>query len=108
VAADGRGATLVVKNARVIVDEGTVIETGSVAMAGEQIASVTEDAIEAPNARPIDASGKTVLPGLIDAHVHIAEEPGTGAFGEQYLAFGTTAIRDVGGVLERLIAWRAR
>lgn len=97
-----------VENGRVIVGDGTVLERGTVVVAGERIVSVTEEPVEAPGARRIDASGKTVLPGLIDAHVHVAEEPGTGVLGRQYLAFGTTSIRDVGGPLDSLLAWRER
>lgn len=101
-------AALVVENARVIVGDGTVMERGSVAVARDRIVTVTEGLVEAPDARRIDAAGKTVLPGLIDAHVHVAEEPVTGDLGRQYLAFGTTSIRDVGGPLDSLLAWRER
>jgi imidazolonepropionase-like amidohydrolase len=97
-----------VENARVIVGDGTVLERGSVVVAGEWIVSVTDEEVEASEARRIDASGKAVLPGLIDAHAHVAEEPGTEAFGRQHLAFGTTSIRDVGGPLDSLLAWRER
>lgn len=67
----GQEPTLVVENGRVIVGDGTVLEEASVAVAGDSILSVTEGPVEAPDARRIDASGKTVLPGLIDAHVHL-------------------------------------
>lgn len=69
-------ATLVVENGRVIVGDGTVLERGTVVVAGDRILSVTEEPVEAPEARRIDASGKTVLPGLIDAHVHLTIGPG--------------------------------
>lgn len=62
--------TLIVENGRVIIGDGTVLERGTVVVGGERILSVTEEPVEAPGARRIDASGKTVLPGLIDSHVH--------------------------------------
>lgn len=67
----GQEPTLIVENGRVIVGEGTVLESGSVIIAGDRIVAVTEGAVEAGNARRIDATGKTVLPGLIDANVHL-------------------------------------
>lgn len=69
--ASGQEPTLIVENARVIVGEGTVLERGSVIVAGDRIVEVTEEAVAAGNARRIDATGKTVLPGLIDANVHL-------------------------------------
>lgn len=72
----GRTPTLVVENARVIVGDGTVLERASVVVSGERIVSVTDEPVEAPDARRIDASGKTVLPGLIDAHTHLIVPPG--------------------------------
>ncbi|PKD45162.1 amidohydrolase family protein [Rhodohalobacter barkolensis] len=67
--------TLVIENGRVIIGNGTVLEQASVVVAGDSIYSVTQKPIEAPDARRIDASGKTVLPGLIDAHVHLTIPP---------------------------------
>lgn len=67
--------TLVVENGRVIVGDGQVMEDASVVVAGDSIVSVTSDSAQAPGARRIDASGKTVLPGLIDAHVHLTIPP---------------------------------
>ena len=54
----------------------------------------------------IDAKGMTVLPGLIDAHIHIGIDPDHD--GRLYLSAGVTSARDTGGVLDRLIALRAR
>lgn len=75
--ASGQEPTLIVENGRVIVGDGTVLEGASVVVAGERILEVTDGPVEAPDARRIDASGKTVLPGLVDAHVHLLVEPGS-------------------------------
>lgn len=69
--ASGQEPTLIVENGRVIVGEGTVMERGSVIVAGDRIVGVTEEAVAVDDARRIDASGKTVLPGLIDGNVHL-------------------------------------
>ncbi len=53
---------------------GTVIEDGAVAIADGRIAAVgpaTELAADYPEARLIDAAGKVVMPGLINAHTHV-------------------------------------
>jgi amidohydrolase family protein len=57
-------------------------------------------------ARAIDAHGMTVLPGLIDAHVHVGREPDHD--GRLYLSAGVTSARDTGGVLDAHLALRAR
>jgi enamidase len=109
-AADGQEPTLVIENGRVIVGSGTVLERATVVIAGERILSVTEDQVDAPAARRIDAAGLTVLPGLIDAHVHItigpevADSASLAAFLEQsttrilrdFLGHGVTTIRSTG------------
>lgn len=74
VVAAGQQPTLVVENGRVVVGDGTVLERGSVVIAGDRIVSITEEPVEAPGARRIDAAGKTVMAGLIDTHVHLLME----------------------------------
>lgn len=64
----------VVENGRVIVGDGIVLERGSVIVAADRVLSVSEEPVDLPGVRRIDASGKTVLPGLIDAHVHLLVE----------------------------------
>ncbi|MEO7724697.1 MAG: hypothetical protein ABIU29_08435, partial [Chthoniobacterales bacterium] len=73
------------------------------------------------NAEPIDGAGKTILPGLIDMHVHIG---GPGGFYEDwtkfdpakaneraleaYLYCGVTAVRSVGDKVDDMIKLRNR
>lgn len=58
------------------------------------------------NATVIDGKGKFLMPGLWDAHVHLVD------MGEAtiplLLAYGITSVRDMGGDIEKLRAWRAR
>ncbi|MBV6658497.1 MAG: amidohydrolase family protein [Devosiaceae bacterium] len=84
-----------------------------VLVADGQIAEVSETAIAATADRTIDARGKTLMPGLIDAHVHIAAASANLAELEamsptyvahwtarnlsQMLDRGFTTVRDVGG-----------
>ncbi len=67
-------ADLTITNARIITGTGEVIENGSVLIKGNRILSVENEDYSAGDSNVIDANGKTVLPGLIDAHVHLLIE----------------------------------
>lgn len=62
---------LVITNARILDGTGRVIKRGSVVVRDGKIASVSATAPAANGARVIDAGGKTVMPGFIDAHRHL-------------------------------------
>lgn len=107
----------ILKNATLIDGTGSKpIEGSVVAIEGEKIlyAGNAENwkSPEGKSAHEIDLSGRTILPGLIDSHVHIAAEclPDStmaGPWGwstlimlkhaQNTLAAGITTIRDVGG-----------
>jgi imidazolonepropionase-like amidohydrolase len=63
---------LTIVNARILDGKGGVIERGSVVVRGGTIVSVGTGAAPAGGQR-IDAQGRTVMPGFIDAHRHIAQ-----------------------------------
>jgi imidazolonepropionase-like amidohydrolase len=85
----------------------------SVLVEGDRIVEVSEGSLRASGARRIDAGGRTLMPGLIDAHVHavlttmdlaalekkplmlVAQEARVVL--EGMLARGFTAVRDAGG-----------
>ncbi|GAA0833989.1 MAG: peptidase M38 [Cupriavidus sp.] len=50
---------------------GALLARHDVLIDGERIVEVSAAAISAPHAKVIDVSGKTVMPGLIDLHVHV-------------------------------------
>ena len=62
------------------------------------------------NAQIIDASGKFLIPGLVDSHLHLtaAGEPNGSRefFLPLLLANGITTVRDMGGYLESLVPLR--
>jgi imidazolonepropionase-like amidohydrolase/ABC-type multidrug transport system permease subunit len=106
-----RGESYLVRGARIFVGNGRVIESGAILIRDGKIAGVYEG--DGPDAKTvkavlIEASGKTILPGLIDVHVHIAAPGGFGETGGSppeaamerhlaaYLYSGITAVRSVG------------
>src|SRR6185369_13714512 len=92
---------------------GDCPEGVSVLVEGDTIREVSEKPIRAKNARRIDVGGRTLMPGLIDAHMHAyasdvnmfrvesAGSPYRTAHGVRMLGFaldcGFTTVRDVGG-----------
>ncbi len=69
----------------VIVHAGRLIADASLPAAGPSTITITDGRITAvaagltpppAGARLVDLSGKTVLPGLIDMHVHLSGDPG--------------------------------
>lgn len=107
-----RRVTYLVRNARIFVGDGRVIENGAVLVREGKIAGIYTG--ESPTAASlkateIDGAGKTLLPGLIDVHIHLAAP---GGFYEKpedykpdqvlkhaltaYLYSGVTAVKSVG------------
>ena len=64
---------LVIVNARILDGKGGVIERGSVVVRGGTIVSAESGTATVSGVQRIDAQGRTVMPGFIDAHRHIAE-----------------------------------
>jgi imidazolonepropionase-like amidohydrolase len=64
---------LVITNARILDGTGRVIERGVVVVREGKIASVSAEAPAGATGQRIDAGGKTVMPGFIDAHRHLVQ-----------------------------------
>ncbi|MCB0700059.1 MAG: amidohydrolase family protein, partial [Chitinophagaceae bacterium] len=89
-------------NARIITMEGgKVIEKGTILVEGNLIKKIgkTEDVTIAAGTKEIDCSGKTIMPGFIDAHAH-AGHFYDGIVPEKHwpyyanLAYGVTTMHD--------------
>lgn len=102
--ADAPGGRLALVGARVIsmADEsGGVIEDGVILVNGNRIEAVgPRGAVSIPaGARTVDVAGKTIIPGLIDAHAHGPQGEGeiipqTNWSAIAHLALGVTTIHD--------------
>ena len=99
--------TLLLKNARLIDGLADQPQAGmSILVTGERVSRVQHGDIPTPpDAQVIDLGGKTVLPGLIDTHVHatLMDRESLPLF----LAAGVTSARDVGAKLEKAQALKA-
>ena len=93
---------LALKGARIITMKGDeVIEEGTILIENNKIISVGKDAeVTIPaNAKVIDVTGKTIMPGMIDVHAHLHTSP-DGISPQQdwgyfaNLAFGVTTAHD--------------
>ncbi len=69
---DAPQGTAVLRGARVITMRGTeVIDNADVVIRNNRIASVGPRGAAPPDARVIDVSGKTIIPGFVDTHSHM-------------------------------------
>ncbi len=119
-----RSGNLLIRGARLFTGDGRVIEHGTVLIQGGKIAGVFSglgpDAASL-GAEVVEAAGKTLLPGLIDVHAHLASSgalsAGTDAFDPQtamphalaaYLYSGVTAVKSVGDPLQESLDLRER
>jgi len=117
-----RSRTLLFRDVRIFTGDGRVIESGGVLVKNGKIERVFEGSTPDPKelkAEAVEASGKTLLPGLIDVHVHLAA---SGGFSESasdyqpdksmphalaaYLYSGVTAVRSAGDPLDQVLKIR--
>jgi imidazolonepropionase-like amidohydrolase/ABC-type multidrug transport system permease subunit len=117
-----RSGTYLIRGARIFVGDGQVIESGAVLVRKGKIEEVFTDTppdAEELKASVIEGSGKTLLPGLIDVHVHLGAPAGFYDSAEDYdpkssmpralaacLYSGVTAVKSVGDGLDETLKLR--
>ena len=117
-----RSGTFLIRNTRVFIGDGKIIETGSVLVHDGKITGVFEGAGPDPEklrAEVVEGAGKTLMPGLIDAHVHLSGPAGISTDRADYepnqsmpraaaalLYSGVTAARSVGDYLDESLKLR--
>ena len=81
------------RNQSVVIDDGRIIDIVD-----------SNTAPEAPASQKIDATGRYLIPGLWDFHVHFTfDKRFTDAMAGLFLYHGITNVRDTGGLLEDLL-----
>lgn len=119
-----RKQTILIKNVRVFTATGLVIESGSVLVRDGKISEIFTGAApegKALNALEIEAAGKTLLPGLIDMHVHLGAPGGTYEDPKKYqdlsltekrlksyLFSGVTSVKSAGDWVDSTLTLRNR
>jgi len=117
-----RSGVFLIRNTRIFIGDGKVIENGAVLVRDGKIAGVYEGAGPDPDrlkAEIVEGAGKTLLPGLIDTHVHLAISAGIATDAQDYdvektmphsaaalLYSGVTAARSVGDGLDASLKLR--
>ena len=86
------GPTLQICHVRVF-DGERVLEQRSVLVENGIISGITEPDLHIQHAEVIDGRGRTLLPGLFDAHVHLADNPEPAL--RQAISLGVTTVLDM-------------
>jgi imidazolonepropionase-like amidohydrolase len=97
-----------ITDARIIVGNGQVIESGTIVVRGGRIAQMGSGTINAPGLTVIDGNGLTAMPGFIDAHRHINTGPDEREEMQAQLEAGYTTILSGGGPADGNITLRDR
>lgn len=86
-----------ITNARIVVGDGTVIESGTIVVRGGKIESVSAGSARTQGLRTLDARGMSAMPGFIDSHKHVNTGPEEKGQMQSLLEAGYTTILSGGG-----------
>ncbi len=105
-------ADYVIENVDVIDANSGLQKSKSVFIQNNRIKKVSnfgEVKIKSGTGKVIDGSGKFLIPGLWDAHVHLTFDPLiTPTMFKLFLAFGVTSVRDTGGLMDLVMPEREK
>jgi enamidase len=119
-------AEVILLGAKIITGEKTQTTAEAVALAGERVLAVGTNAeirsLAGPNTRLVDLHGRTIIPGLIDAHVHllsmrsVVDEPSLRNYERTalpevmagFISHGITTVQSTGDPLPYIAALRDR
>jgi imidazolonepropionase-like amidohydrolase len=99
---------IAITNARIVVGNGDVIESGTIVVREGRIAEVAAGPADTAGLQTIDAAGLTAMPGFIDAHRHINTGPDEKEEMQALLEAGYTTILSGGGPADGNIVLRDR
>ena len=81
-----------------------VRENQTVVFANDEILQILSSDDSSDYHRSIDGSGKYLIPGLWDFHVHLTYDVRlTRAMPELFLSYGVTSVRDTGGLMRNVL-----
>jgi imidazolonepropionase-like amidohydrolase len=85
------------------VENGALLEDHHVLVTDGKIAAMSADPIDAGDAKRIDGTGKSLMPGMWDMHGHFGLSDGV-----LNIAGGITSVRDIGSVHEQIMELTAK
>lgn len=102
-AGTGTGRTAI-ENVTVIDAVNGVRENRTVVFDGDEIVAVQAAGMGTNATQVIDGSGRYLIPGLWDFHVHLSyDERLTPVMPDLFLSWGITSVRDTGGLMEKML-----
>ena len=120
--AAARNQSILFQNVRIFVGNGPVVANGAVLVRNGKIAQVFSQPVANPaalQAEVVESAGKTLMPGLIDMHVHIGAPGGLYKDARSYsdpnlakrrlaayLYSGVTTVRSTGDWLDNIVELR--
>jgi imidazolonepropionase-like amidohydrolase len=103
-ACQSRPAGTAITNVTVIDAVNGVRENQTVIFDGDEITTLRSSDSEPVAEHVIDGSGKFLIPGLWDFHVHLTyDERFTASMPALFLSWGITSVRDTGGVMHKVL-----
>jgi imidazolonepropionase-like amidohydrolase len=101
-----RPAALVIRDVTILSMDDAAPRQGSILVRGDRLAYVgpTASLPPAPEAQIVAGRGRFAIPGLVDLHTHVSKTRASSL--ALLVASGVTTVRDLGGDLDELLAWR--
>jgi len=102
--AEPESTATAITNVTVIDAVNGVRENQTVVFDGDEISSVEPTSAELSVAETVDGTGKFLIPGLWDFHVHLTyDERFTASMPALFLSYGITSVRDTGGLMHKVL-----
>ena len=93
-----------ITNVTVIDAVNGVRENQTVVFDGDEITTIRSSGSDLSVAETIDGTGKFLIPGLWDFHVHLTyDDRFTNSMPALFLSYGITSVRDTGGLLHKVL-----
>jgi hypothetical protein len=93
-----------ITNVTVIDAVNGVRENRTVVFDGDEITAILGADVELNVVETIDGTGKFLIPGLWDFHVHLSYDDNfTKAMPAMFLSYGITSVRDTGGLMHKML-----
>ena len=95
---------IAITNVTVIDAVNGVRENQTVVFDGDEITAIQSSAADIAAAATIDGTGKFLIPGLWDFHVHLTyDDRFTDSMPALFLSYGITSVRDTGGLMRKVL-----